>query len=126
MLDFLIDNIFFLSGEWVFQQTIGISMGTKYAPILSDLLLHAYEVHILQGFLKNKDRKLAQTFNSIFRYIYAVPSLNNSRFAEYLHPIYPNEPEVKETTEAQISLMHIIMTLIKPDLALTIKRRYLI
>jgi hypothetical protein len=34
---------------------------------------------------KNKDRKLDQTFNSIFRYIDDVPSLSNSRFGDYLH-----------------------------------------
>ena len=40
MLDFLIDNIF---GGRVFQQTIGIPMGTNCAPLLADLFLHAYE-----------------------------------------------------------------------------------
>jgi hypothetical protein len=40
MLDFLIDNIF---GGRVFQQTIGIQMGTNCAPLLADLFLHAYE-----------------------------------------------------------------------------------
>jgi hypothetical protein len=41
----------------------------------------------------NKDRKLAQTFKSSFRYIDDVLSLNNSRFCDYLHRIYPNELE---------------------------------
>jgi hypothetical protein len=35
--------------------------------------LHAYEADFLQGFLKNKDRKLTQTFNSSFRYIQYLP-----------------------------------------------------
>jgi hypothetical protein len=65
------------------------------------LFLHAYEADFLQGLLKNKDRKLAQTFNSSFRYIYYVLSLNNSRFGDYLHHIYPNELEVKDTTDTQ-------------------------
>jgi hypothetical protein len=33
----------------VFQQTIGISMGTNCAPLLADLFLHAYEADFLQG-----------------------------------------------------------------------------
>jgi len=43
----------------------------------------------LEGLLKYKDRKLAQTFNSSFRYIDDVLPLNNSRFGDYLHRIYP-------------------------------------
>ena len=48
---------------------IGIPMGTNCAPLLAYLFLHAYEADFLQCFLKNKDRKLSQTFNSSFRYI---------------------------------------------------------
>jgi hypothetical protein len=91
MFNFLIDNILVLFGGRVFQQMFGISMGTNCAPLLTDLFLHAYDADTLLGLLKYKDRKLAQTFNSIFRYIDAVLSLNNSRFCDYLHRIYPNE-----------------------------------
>ena len=72
MLDFLIDNIFVLFGERVLQQTIGIPMGTNCALLLADLFLHAYEADFLQGFHKNKDRKLAHTFNSSFHYIHKM------------------------------------------------------
>jgi hypothetical protein len=54
---------------------------------------------LIQGLLKNKDRKLAQTFNSSFRYIDDVLSLNISRFGVYLHRIYPNGIEAKSTTD---------------------------
>ena len=63
--------------------------------------IYAYEADLLQGLLRNKDRKLAQTFNSSFRYIADVLSLNNSRFGDYLQRIYPTELEVKETTDSQ-------------------------
>ena len=56
MLDFLIDNIFDLFGERVFQQTIDIPIGTNCAPLLVDLFLHAYEADFLQGLPMNKDR----------------------------------------------------------------------
>jgi hypothetical protein len=103
MLDFLINNIFILFGGRVFQQTIGIPVGTNCAPLLADLFLHVYEADFLQGLLKYKDRELAQTFNSSFRYIDNVLSLNNARFGDYLHRIYPNELEVKDTTDTQKS-----------------------
>ena len=69
MLDFLIDNIFVLFGGQVFHQTIGIPMGTNWAPLLANLFLHACEADFLQGFFKNKDRKLAQTINYSFHYV---------------------------------------------------------
>ena len=64
MLDCLIDNIFVLFGEQVFQKPIGIPMDTNCATLLANLLLHAYQPEFLHGLLKNKDRKLAQTFYS--------------------------------------------------------------
>jgi hypothetical protein len=65
-------------GGLVFKQMIGIPMGTNSAPLPTDLFLHSYEADFFQELLKNKDRKLAQTFNSSFRYIDDVLSLNNS------------------------------------------------
>jgi hypothetical protein len=74
----------------VFQQTIDIPSGTNCAPLLANLFLWDYETDFIQGLLKNKDRKLDQTFNSSFRYIDDVLSPNSSRFSDYLHRIYPN------------------------------------
>ncbi len=78
-------------------------MGTNYAPILADLCLHADEADFLQWLLKHKDIKLAQTFNSNFRYKDDVLSLNNSRFGNNLHRIYPKKFEIKNTTGTQKS-----------------------
>jgi hypothetical protein len=37
MLEFLIDNIFISFGGTLFQQVVGIPMGTNCAPLLADL-----------------------------------------------------------------------------------------
>jgi hypothetical protein len=70
-------------------------------PNYADLFLLAYEIDFLQGLHKNKDRKFAQIFNFSFPYIDDVLSLNNYRFAEYLHHIYPNGLEGEDTTDNQ-------------------------
>jgi hypothetical protein len=44
---------------------------------------------------------------SDFHYIDDVLSLNNSRFGDYLHRIYPNELEVKDTTDTQKSVSYL-------------------
>jgi len=54
MLDFLIDNILALFGGRVFQQTIGIPMGTICAPLFANLFLHAYDADFLQGLSRIK------------------------------------------------------------------------
>ena len=53
----------------------------------------------MQKLLKKKDKKLAISFNSTFRYIDDVLSLNNSTFGDYVERIYPIEPEIKDTTD---------------------------
>jgi hypothetical protein len=44
MFEFLIDNIFDMFGGRVFQQTVGIPMGTNCAPLVADLFLYSHEV----------------------------------------------------------------------------------
>ena len=43
MLHFLLDNLFIQVGGKVFQQCVGIPMGTNCTPLLAELLLHGYE-----------------------------------------------------------------------------------
>ena len=99
MLEVLIDNIFVMFGEPVFQQTVGMLMGTKCARLLAHLFLYSHEAYFIQGLLKKNENKLARSFNFTFRYIDNVLSLNNSRFGEFVDRIYPIELEIKDTTD---------------------------
>ena len=55
-------------GGRVFQQTVGIPMGTISAPLLTDLFLYSYEADFIQGLLKKNEKKLVRSFNFTFRY----------------------------------------------------------
>ena len=57
MLEFLIDNIFVMFGGQLFQQTVGIPMGTNCAPLLDDLFLYSYEAEFIQKLLSQKKKK---------------------------------------------------------------------
>ena len=107
MLEFLIDNIFAMFGGRVFQQTVGIHMGTNCAPLLTDLFLYSYEADFIQGLLKKNEKKLARSFNSTFSYIDDVLSLYNSRFGDFVDSIYPIELEIKNTTDTDRSASYI-------------------
>jgi hypothetical protein len=76
MLEFLIDNIFVSFRGILFQQVVGIPMGTNCAPLLADLFLYSYESEFLQKLVKDK-----KIHDFTYRYIDDVLSINNSRFA---------------------------------------------
>ena len=88
MLEFLIDNIFVSFGGTLFQQVVGIPMGTNCAPLLADLFLYSYESEFLQKLVKDKKIHEARAFNFTFRYIDDVLSI---------------KLEVKETTDTASS-----------------------
>jgi hypothetical protein len=106
MLEFLIDNIFVMFGGRVYQQTVGIPMGTNCAPLLADLFL-SYEADFIQGLLKKNEKKPVRSFNFTFRYIDNVLSLNNSRFGDFVDRIYPTELEIKDTTDTDRSTSYL-------------------
>ena len=103
MLEFLIENIFVIFGGRVFQQTVGIPMGTQCGPLLADLFLLSHEADFIQGLLKKNEKKLARSFNFTFRYIDDVLSLKNSTFAAFVNRIYLVELEIKDTTDTDRS-----------------------
>ena len=100
MLAFLIDNIYVECGGLIFQQVIGIPMGTNCAPLLADLFLYSYEAEFIQTLIKSGKRRLAKSFNFTYRYIDDVLSLNNPCFNDHINDIYPAELEIKDTTDA--------------------------
>jgi hypothetical protein len=100
MLNFLIDNIFVQFGGIIFQQIVGIPMGTNAAPLLADLFLYSYESEFIQHLQKSGAKKQCHSFNLTFRYIDDVLSINNPKFSEYLDVIYPSELEIKDTSDS--------------------------
>lgn len=87
MLNFLIVNIFDTLIGYVFQQSIGIPIGTNCAPLL------AYFNHMRIRNCMKKENKLAVSFDSTFRFIFNILSLNNSKFVEHVERIHSIEFE---------------------------------
>ena len=109
MLESLIDIIFIIFSGRVFQQSVGIPMGTKCAPLLAHLFFYSYEADFIQRLLKKNEKKLARSFT----FTYDIISLNNSRFGDFVDRIYPIELEIKDTTDTERSASY-------PDLHLGI------
>jgi predicted cation transporter len=66
-------------GGILFQQVVGIPMGTNCALLLADLFLYSYESEFRQKLVKDKKIHEARAFNFTYRYIDDVLFINNSR-----------------------------------------------
>ena len=100
MIEFLVDNIYVRFCGQLFQQMVGIPIGTNCAPLLANLFLYSYENEFLDKLIKESKRKLARKFNLSYRYIDDLISYNNKRFKEFISDICPKELTVSETTES--------------------------
>ena len=98
MLDFFTANIFVTFGGHVFQQTVGILKGTNCATLFG-ALFHYYEAGFIRERFRKKDKKLAISFNLMFRCIDDVLSLNNTKFGDCVKRIYPIELLKEDTTD---------------------------
>ena len=100
MTEFIVDNIYVRFGGQLFQQMVGIPIGTNCAPLLADLFLYSYKNELLDKLVKEGKRKLARKFNLSYCYIDDLISFNNKRFKEFISDIYPKELTISETTES--------------------------
>ena len=74
---------------------------------------YSYEAEFLQRLVHDKKKSFVVTFNSTFRYIDDVLSINNSNFHSYVDSIYPGELEIKDTTESVSSVSYLDVLLEK-------------
>ena len=98
-------------GAKVFQQIVGIPMGTNCAPLIVDIFLYSYEAEFIQSLLSTGKKKFAPQFNFTYRYIDDVLSINNQNFENYLGQIYPAELEIKDTTVSNTSTSYLDLLL---------------
>jgi hypothetical protein len=103
MLSFLVDNLYAVFGDQVFQQSVGIPMGIKCASSLADLFLYSYEAEFVQKLLQDKNKELTVYFNQTYKYIDYVLSINNYNFYNYVHLLFPRELEIKDIRESATS-----------------------
>lgn len=109
MFNFLIDSTFVVFDSCVFQQRVSIPIGTNCAPILADLFLYLYETDLIQGSLQRKEKKLDQSFTNSFCCIDNILSLSNVWFEDFLDHIFPNELEIKDTSNTLKSTSYLYL-----------------
>ena len=105
-MEYLIDNIYVSIGNRVYRQCVGIPMGTDCAPLLANLFLFYYEYKYMKNLIK-KNIILAKKFNNTMRYIDDLLTLNNTQFDAAIQDIYPQELQLKKTTESATALSYL-------------------
>ena len=61
MIEFLVDNIYVRFAGQLFEQTVGIPMGTSCAPLLAYLFLYSYENEFLDKLIKEANESLLES-----------------------------------------------------------------
>ena len=93
-------------GNRVFQQHIGIPMGTDCAPLLANLYLFYYEYNYMKNLMK-LDYGKALKFNFTARYIDDLLSLNNTLFMNETPNIYSQELVLNRTSESDVHVSYL-------------------
>jgi hypothetical protein len=65
MIGFLLDNIYVVFRDQVFQRSVGIPIGTNCAPLLADLFLYSYEAELVQKLLRDNNKKLCSADKAV-------------------------------------------------------------
>ena len=91
MIEYIIDNAYFLVGNKCYRQVIGIPMGTDPAPFIANLYLHHYEAKWIEDLAK-RDLHAAKKYRRTRRFIDDLATLNNkNHIKDNWKNIYPNE-----------------------------------
>ena len=90
-LHYLLDNIFIRFGSKLYRQSVGIPMGTNYAPLVADLFLFCYERDFMLSLSDNNQTDIIEAFNSTSRYLDDLLNIDNPYFEQMVGQIYPTE-----------------------------------
>ena len=112
------ENIYVQFDGMVYQQILGIIMGTNCAPLIADLFLCCYERDFMSNLQKSKRFDLIDKFNDTSRYLDDIFTIDNPTFAEHIPDIYPRELQLnkantsdKETSFLDLNIKVIYITI---------------
>ena len=91
----------------VYQQIVGIPMGTNCAQRTANSLLYCYERDFMSNLQKSKRFDLIDKFNDTSRYIFTI---GNPAFAQHIPDKYPRELQMNKakSSHAKISFLDLL------------------
>ena len=98
LINLIIDNCYIVFHGKIYQQTIGIPMGTNCAPFFANIFLHVYEYEYLTSLIEMGDIETAKKLAKTFRYQDDCVAINDDGvFRNHYLRIYPCEMLLKGT-----------------------------
>ena len=97
---YLLVNNFFKFGTRIYQQIIGIPVGSNPAPFMVNFFFSYYENEWIQNSIK-KDFEIARRFGDIFHFVDNLTAMNDGvELDKALHKIYRPKLESKKGNES--------------------------
>ena len=93
----------------VYQQIVGIPMGTNCAPLIADLFLYCYERDFVSNLQKSKRFDLIDKFNDTSQYLDDIFTIDNPVFAERI-------PDKANTSDKETSFLDLNFKVIDNDI----------
>ena len=115
---FLMENIYVQFDGMVYQQIVGIPMGTNCAPLIADLFLYCYERDFMSDLQKSKRFDLIDMFNDTFRYLDDIFTIDNLEFDKHTPDIYPAELQLNKanTSDKATSFLDLNIKVVGSDI----------
>ena len=115
---FLMENIYVQFDGMVYQQIVGIPMGTNCAPLIADLFLYCYERDFMSDLQKSKRFDLIDMFNDTSRYLDDIFTIDNPEFEKHIPDIYPAELQLNKanTSDKETSFLDLNVKVIGSDI----------
>ena len=91
----------------VYQQIVGIPMGTNCVPIIADLFLFCYEGDFMSNLHKSNRYDLIDMFNDTSQYLDDIFTIDNPEFEKHIPDIYPTELQLNKanTSDKETSFL---------------------
>ena len=92
------ENIYVQFDGMVYQQIVGIPMGTNCGPLIADLFSYCFERDTMTHLQKSKRFDLIHVdmFNDTSRYLDDIFEIDNPEFEKHIPDIYPAELQLNK------------------------------
>ena len=97
-LSYLLDNIYIRYGNKSYRHTVGIPMGTNFAPLVADLFFFCYERDLMTSLSDYNQADIIEAF----RYLDDLLNIDNPYFEGMVNQIYPPELQLKTADTSDI------------------------
>ena len=96
VFSFLVENTYVQFEGMVYQQIVGITMGTNCAPLIADLFLYCFERDFMSNLHKSKKYDPIHMFNYSSRYLDDIFTIYNPELEKHIPDIHPTKLQLNK------------------------------